>query len=52
MIDFVFAGVLYIVVMFAVCFVLSFVTIGIAFTIAKFTRGILGRVRSPHPVLK
>jgi hypothetical protein len=52
MIDFVFAGALYIAVMFAVCFVLSFVTIGITCTIAKFTRGILDRVRSPHPVLK
>jgi hypothetical protein len=52
MIDFVFAGALYIAVMFAVCFVLSFVTIAIAYIIAKFTRGILDRVRTPHPALK
>jgi hypothetical protein len=52
MIDFIFAGTLYIAVMFAVCFVLSFVTIGTTYTIAKFTKGIIDRLRTPHPVLK
>lgn len=52
MIDFIFAAMVYVVVMFVVFFVLSFVTIGITYTCAKFTRSILDRVRTPHPALK
>lgn len=52
MIDFIIAGMVYVAVMFVVFFVLSFVTIGITYTFAKFTKSILDRVRTPHPVLK
>ena len=52
MIDFIFAGVFIVAVMFVVCFVLSFVTIGITYTFAKFTKSFIDRFRSPQPVLK
>ena len=52
MIDFIFAGIVYVAVMFVVFFVFSFVTIGITYTFAKFTRSILDRMQRPHPVLK
>ncbi len=52
MIDFIVAGALFVGVMFVVCFVLSFVTIGITYTFAKFTKNLIDRMRSPHPALK
>ncbi len=52
MIDFIFAGTLYIAVMFVVCFVLSFVTIGITYTMAKLAKSFLYKFRAPHPALK
>ncbi len=51
MIDFIVAGVLFITVMFVVCFVLSFVTIGITYTLARVARGFIERLR-PQPALK
>ena len=52
MIDFIFAGALFIGVMFVVCFVLSFVTIGITYSLARFTKNFINRLKGPHPVLK
>jgi hypothetical protein len=52
MMDFIFAGTLYIAVMFVVCFVLSFVTIGITYIMAKLAKGFLYKFRAPHPALK
>lgn len=52
MIDFIIVGMLYISVMFVVCFVLSFVTIGITYTMAQFAKRFLYKFRAPHPVLK
>lgn len=52
MIDFIFAGAVIIAVMFVVFFVLSFVTIGITYTFARFAKSFIDRVRTPHPALK
>ena len=52
MIDFIVAGTLFVAVMFAVCFVFSFVTIGIAYTLAKVAKGFIDRMRTPQPALK
>lgn len=52
MIDFIVAGAVFVVVMFLVCFVLSFVTIGITYTLAKVARSFINRMRTPHPALK
>jgi len=52
MIDFIVAGVLIVAVMFVVCFVLSFVTIGITYSIATFAKSFIVRMRTPHPALK
>ncbi len=52
MIDFIVAGGLFVVVMFVVCFVLSFVTIGITYTLARVVKGFIDRMRTPQPVLK
>ena len=52
MIDFIFAGMLYLAVMFVVFFCLSFVTIGIAYSFAAFARHFLGRLRQPHLAMK
>ncbi len=51
MIDFIVVGVLFVAVMFVVCFVLSFVTIGITYTLAKIAKGFIDRIR-PQPALK
>jgi len=52
MIDFIVAGTLFVAVMFVVCFALSFVTIGITYTLARVAKGFIDRMRSPHPILK
>jgi hypothetical protein len=52
MVDFIFAGILYLGVMFVVFFSLSFVTIGITYVIAAFARRCIARLRQPNLALK
>jgi hypothetical protein len=52
MIDFVFAGLMYLALMFAVLFCFSFVTIGITYAAASFARRCLHWVRQPHLAMK
>ena len=52
MIDFIVAGIVYLVVMFVVFFCLSFVTIGITYAVAGFARRFLSWFREPGLALK
>jgi len=52
MIDFIFAGVIYLTVMFVVLFCFSFVTIGITYATAAFIRRCLNWIRQPHLAMK
>jgi hypothetical protein len=52
MIDFVLAGVVYLVLMFAVLFCFSFVTIAITYAAASCVRRCVQWVRPPHLALK
>jgi len=52
MIDFIFAGIIYLVLMFTVLFCFSFVTIGITCAMAAFIRRCVDWIRQPHLVLK
>lgn len=52
MIDFIAAGVMYLGVMFFVCFCFSFITIGLSYIVAALAKGFINRLRQPQPVLK
>lgn len=52
MIDFIIAGMVYLLVMFVVFFCLAFVTIGINYAVAMFARRCLNWLRQPDLALK
>jgi hypothetical protein len=52
MIDFILAGALYLGVMFIISFCLSFVTIGITYSVATCIRRCVNRFRQPDLVFK
>ena len=52
MIDFVIAGLVYLLVMFVVFFCVSFVTIGLTYAVAMFVRRCLNLIRQPDLALK
>lgn len=52
MIDFILAGILYLGVMFIVSFSLSFVTIGVTYSVTSFIRRCINRYRQPDLVFK
>jgi hypothetical protein len=52
MIDFILAGMVYLGVMFAVFFCLSFVTVGITYTLANAARRCANWMRQPGPATK
>ncbi len=52
MIDFIFAGVIYLALMFVVLFCFSFVTIGITYATTAFVRRCLNWFRQPDLALK
>ena len=52
MIDFIFAGVAYLGVMFAVFFCLSFVTVGITYILANAAKRCANWMRPPNPAMK
>jgi hypothetical protein len=52
MIDFIFAGIIYLALMFLVLFCFSFITIGIAYATAAFIRRCVDWIRQPHLVIK
>lgn len=52
MIDFIFAGIIFVGVMFVVFFCLSFVTIGIAFIVATLARCCVNRLGRTNLALK
>lgn len=52
MIDFILAGALYLGVMFLVSFCLSFVTIGITYSVTAGIRRFMNRMRQPDLVYK
>ena len=52
MIDFVFAGLLYLALMFVVLFCFSFITIGITYATAAFIRRCLQWIHQPDLALK
>lgn len=52
MIDFIFAGLIYLGLMFAVLFCFSFITIGITYAASAIVRRCVPWNRRPHPALK
>ncbi len=52
MIDFIIAGIIYLLVMFVVFFCFSFVTIGITYAVTTFARKCLSWLRQPDLALK
>jgi hypothetical protein len=52
MIDFIFAGIAYVCVMFAVLFCISFATVGICYGAAQIFRRCTRWLRQPTPVMK
>lgn len=52
MLDFIIAGALYILLMFIIFFVISFLTIGIAYAVGSFIRRCMQWFRSPDLALK
>jgi F0F1-type ATP synthase assembly protein I len=52
MIDFVLAGLIYLVLMFAVLFCFSFITIGITYAAVSLVRRCVCLVRQPHLAIK
>lgn len=52
MIDFIFAGMIYLTLMLGVLFCFSFITIGITYAAAAFIRRCMYWTREPHLALK
>lgn len=52
MIDFIFAAILYLGIMFVVFFSLSFITIGLTYATASFARRCFNRFRQPDFAMK
>ncbi len=52
MIDFIFAGLIYLALMFVVLFFFSFVTIGLTYAASTFVRRCMHLINPPHPAMK